>query len=358
MARRNGMSRTAIAAAGLGALLVGRELLARRPGADLSGEVALITGGSRGLGFLLAREFARQGCRVAICARDEAELARAHADLTGYGATVLAVRCDISDRADVERLVEDVTRNYGRIDILVNNAGRIDVGPLTTMTVEDFERSLAVMFWGTVYPTLAVLPQMRERRHGRIVNITSIGGKVAVPKLVPYCAAKFAAVGFSAGLRTELGRYGIQVTTVVPGLMRTGSYLNAYFKEPSFLAAAFAVLGNLPGTSMDAERAARRIVEATRRGEVELTLTLPAELLARLYGLFPGTVTSLLSLIDRVLPEGRQRPTAGVRGMEIPALQESPVLRRLTALGQSAATRFHQRPGPVHAGDSAGARSA
>ena len=109
---------------------------------------------------------------------------------------------------------------------MVNNAGMIQVGPLATTTKEDFVTALDVMFWGTLYPTLAVLPQMRARGRGHIVNITSIGDLVSVPHLLPYTCAKFAAVGLSEGLRAELGPVGIRVTTVVPGLMRTGSYFS------------------------------------------------------------------------------------------------------------------------------------
>ena len=100
----------------------------------------------------------------------------------------------------------------------------------SSATVADFEDAMGTMFWGMVYTTLAALPQMTERGAGRIVNITSIGGKVAVPHLLPYCCAKFAAVGFSEGIRAELAKDHIKVTTVVPGLLRTGSHANAVFK--------------------------------------------------------------------------------------------------------------------------------
>src|SRR5215211_785939 len=226
VSRRGRGTALAVMAAGIGAVAAGR-LLPRA--ADLRGEVAFVTGGSRGLGFLIARELGRAGCRVAICARDTAELERAQVDLQREGGEVLALRCDVTDRADVERAVAEVVRAFGRIDVLVNNAGIIQVGPLATMTEADFEQAMAAMFWGVTYPTLAVLPAMRARRHGRIATITSIGGKLAVPHLLPYASAKFAAVGFSEGLRAELGREGIVVTTVVPGLMRTGSHLNAEF---------------------------------------------------------------------------------------------------------------------------------
>src|SRR5690242_17964739 len=202
--------------------LAAREALARSREADLHGAVALVTGGSRGLGFALSRELARQGCRLAICARDQAELAAARSELEGAGAEVLAFPCDVSERHQVATMLEAVIQRYGRIDILINNAGIIVVAPIETLTHADFERVLAVNFWGMLNPTLAVLPWMRERRAGHIVNIASIGGKIAVPHLLPYTCAKFADVGLSEGLRAELADDGITVTTVVPGLMRTG----------------------------------------------------------------------------------------------------------------------------------------
>src|SRR5436189_333912 len=244
---------------------------------DLQGQVALVTGGSRGLGLLLAREFAREGCRVVICARDEPELRRAEQDLAARGAEALAVPCDVADRAQVNRLIQTATDHFGRVDVLVNNAGIIQAGPVELMGLHDFEEALAVMYWGVVYPTFAVLPQMRARRSGRIVNVTSIGGKVSVPHLLPYCAAKFAAVGFSEGLRTELAGTGVSVTTIAPGLMRTGSSFNALFKgrrEEEYR--LFALLSSLPPFSMDAERAASTIMRGARRGAAESTLSIHA----------------------------------------------------------------------------------
>src|SRR5947207_4543781 len=195
-------------------------------------------------------------------------------------------------------MVEEATMRFGRIDAVINNAGIIQVGPIETMTIEDFERAMAVNFWGVVYTTLAVLPSMLARRRGNIVNITSIGGKVSVPHLLPYSCAKFAAVGFSEGLRAELARDHIPVTTIVPGLMRTGGHLNALFKgdrEAEFT--WFSLGASLPGISMAAERAARQIVRAAKRGEAERILSLPANLLASFHGLLPGATAGLLRLV-------------------------------------------------------------
>ncbi|HYE93391.1 MAG TPA: SDR family NAD(P)-dependent oxidoreductase, partial [Terriglobales bacterium] len=319
-----------------------------RPEWSLDGQVAVVTGGSRGLGLLLARELGREGCQLAICARDDDELARARGDLEARGITVHAVRCDVADRRDVERFAAEVVRRFGGIDILVNNAGIIKVGPARTMTVEDYEEALRVNFWGMVYPTLAMLPVMQAQGGARIVNITSIGARVSLPHLVPYSCAKFAALAFSRGLRTELAADGIQVVTVVPGLMRTGSYLNAVFKgDPRAESVWFSLGATLPGISMDAERAARQIVHATRRGDAEVILSAPARLLARVQAIFPSFTTEALRLVNElVLPTARGDTENAVRGHEAIGRGGSSMLRILTRLGRSAADRFGQHPGP------------
>ena len=337
-----------LGAAAFGLGLAGRAVLDRHREAELRDQVVLVTGGSRGLGFLLAREFGRQGCQIAICARDEHELERARVDLEQQGIEVLALPCDVADGEAVKRLVAAVTERLGRVDVLVNNAGVIQVGPLRSMTIPDFKAAMDVMYWGTVYASLAVLPQMQTRSQGRIVNITSVGGKVSVPHLVPYSCAKFAAVAFSEGLRAEMAGTGIAVTTIVPGLMRTGSHLNAEAKgdqEGEFV--RFALAASLPLISMDAERAAREIVSATRRGEAERILSLPANAVARFQGLFPGTMANLLGLVNRfLLPT--ELETSSARGMEIQQRIHSTLFTWATSWGRSAARRFHEYPGPVH----------
>ncbi len=331
-----------VALAGLGVGLAGvalwRRLGLRRE--QVRGQVVLITGSSRGLGLALAQEFASLGARLVICARDASELELARAQLARTGAEVLAVPCDLTVSSEVDRLVRQARERFGRIDILINNAGVIQVGPLSAQTLTDFQEAMDVMFWGVVYPTLAVLPEMLARRGGRIANITSIGGKVAVPHLLPYDCAKFAAVGFSEGLRAELARDGIKVTTVVPGLMRTGSHLNAYFKGNNQSEYTWFSLGaTLPAVSMDAHRAARKIVRAVRAGRAEIILSPQANLLAMFHGLFPGTTADILGLVNRALPTGsaQERHT----GKE----SETPVSRSfVTSLGRRAAEKLNQYP--------------
>jgi len=316
---------------------------------SLAGLVVVITGGSRGLGLVMAREYAARGCRLVICARDEAELERAREDLLRRGAEVLAIPCDVGDRDDVLRLIAAAIEGYGRVDILVNNAGIIQIAPLDNLDLDDFEHAMSTMYWGVVYPTLAVLPSMRARGDGRIVNVTSIGGKVSVPHLLPYSSAKFAAVGFSEGLRAELAGTGISVTTVVPGLMRTGSHLNALVGGRAPQEASWFSLGaSLPGITISAEHAARAVVDASLRRQPIAVLGLPARGIMWLHGLFPGLTTRLFGLVNRaVLPD----PAEGnvhrlMTGRDAIAQSPIPMIDRLTAMGTAAAKRNNQHPGP------------
>jgi NAD(P)-dependent dehydrogenase (short-subunit alcohol dehydrogenase family) len=305
-----------------------------RPGRrlDLRGSSVLITGGSRGLGLQLAREHLRRGARVAICGRDQATLERARDDL-GHLGEVLALPCDVRDPAAVDTLVDAVRRHLGGLDVLVANAGVITAGPVEVMTREAYREAMDTMFWGALNPILAVVPGMRAAGRGSIVAITSIGGRVSVPHLLPYCTAKSAAVGLSEGLHAALAGDGIRVTTVVPGLMRTGSHRQARFTgRPRAEYAWFALAATAPLLSVSVERAARRIVDAEVRGAAEVTVGLPARILALVHGVAPGTTARLLGVVDRLLP-GAGAGAPPQRGAESEsALTRSP----LTALGRRA----------------------
>ncbi len=276
-----------------------------RHGDDLSGEVALVTGASRGLGLALARELAARSCRLVICARDPAELERAAQDLRRRGASVAAIAGDITEEGMPQRLVDAAVGQYGRLDILLNNAGVIQVGPVDNLTMADFETAVQTMALAPVRLSLAALPVMRRQEHGRIVTITSVGGKVSVPHLMPYATAKFAAVGFSEGLRAELGARPISVTTVVPGLMRTGSHLNALFAgRQSEEFTWFSLAATLPFISMDAGRAARQIIEAAAARKPELTLTPAAALAVRFAAAAPRLTAGLLHAVSTAMLPG------------------------------------------------------
>lgn len=323
----------------VGGLLVATAAAALRwiPRFSYRGRVVVITGGSRGLGLLLARELSRRGAHVVINARDPDELLAARAELRAAGGDAEAYAADVSDPAHADRLIRAVISRYGRIDVLVNNAGIIQVAPLPEMSLADFERAQAANFWGMVHTSLAALEQMRRTRRGRIVNVTSIGGAVAVPHLLPYSAAKFAALGFSEGLAAEAARDGVRVTTVVPGLMRTGSFVQALFKgQRDREAAWFSVASSLPLLSMDGRRAARRILAACASGRSFLTLGLPAKLLRLFHAVLPGATARLLALANGLLPG----PGRGAQKEEAePGWQHRAGVARswLTALGDRAA---------------------
>jgi short-subunit dehydrogenase len=312
---------------------------------DIRGEVAVVTGASRGLGLLLACELARHGCPLVICARDPAELDRAAAQLRSAGADVTAVACDITDDASPQRLVDTALERYGRLDIVVSNAGIIQVGPVQSVTVAQVQQAVDTMALAPARLALTALPVMRRQGHGRIVTIASIGGKVGVPHLLPYSTAKFAAVGFSEGLRAELGRGPVTVTTVVPGLMRTGSHLQARFTGQAGKEFTWFSLGaSLPLISMDAERAARQIVGAVRERRAEIILTPAGQVVSRLAALAPGVTSEALNLVQHLaLPAGggQQDETPG---HELDPAVPRPVFDRLTTLGRAAARRFNERP--------------
>jgi NAD(P)-dependent dehydrogenase (short-subunit alcohol dehydrogenase family) len=292
-----------VAGVGLGCVAAARALRARRA-IQFAGTTVVIFGGSRGLGLALAREFAREHAHVVLAARDEAELARAAADVASQGGSVTTIACDLEDRGQVERTIQRIVHDRGSIDVLVNNAGIIQVGPMEHMTLEDFEHAMKTHFWGPLVAIRAALPHMRVPGGARrIVNISSIGGKVAVPHLLPYSASKFALTGLSEGLRSELGREGFAVTTVCPGLMRTGSTYNAMFKGQHRREFAWFHIANAtPGFSIAAHRAARRIVDACRHGDPELVLTPGAQLAAFANGVSPSLTARALSLANWLLP--------------------------------------------------------
>jgi short-subunit dehydrogenase len=270
---------------------------------DFEDKIVVITGGSRGLGLELARAFAKERAHLVLLGRNRQQLGEAAQELESTGARVKLLGCDVSKEEEVKINVASIISELKRIDVLINNAGTIQVGPPEHMNNDDFSEALAVHFWGPLYLMREVIPHMKRQRHGRIVNIVSIGGKVAIPHLLPYTASKFALAGLSEGMRTELAKDGIYVTTVCPGLMRTGSHFNAFFKgQQKKEFALFSMANAFPLLSTSSDRAARQIMEACRYGTSELTITPQARLLRLVNGMFPALVAEALSLACRVLP--------------------------------------------------------
>jgi short-subunit dehydrogenase len=278
-----------------------------------------------------------------LCARNRAELDRAAARLREAGAQVATLACDVTREESAGQLVGAARERYGRLDILINNAGIIQVGPALSTSPTDYEAAMATMAMAPVRLALAALPMMRAQGHGRIVTITSIGGKVSVPHLLPYSTAKFAAVGFSEGLRAELGRGPVTVTTVVPGLMRTGSHVRAEFagrRKQEFT--WFSLGASLPLVSMDAERAARQIVAGMAARRPEVVLTPAAQVVGRLASLAPEVTAPILHAMQSAVLPAPDGERAAVPGRQLRPALPSPVFDALTSLGRAAAARFNQ----------------
>jgi len=275
------------------------------------GRIVLITGGSRGLGLALAERYARSGAKLILAARDVEELTTARHTLLDCGAVqsaddVLLIPADLTDAPQAATLIDHAISHFGRIDILINNAGIIEVGPAENQPLAAYRRAMATNFFAALYTTQAALPHLlrRDPIHGdaSIVNIASIGGKVPVPHLLPYVASKFALVGFSEGLHAELRHKGVRVTTVCPGLMRTGGEAHADFtgqtkKEQRW----FTLAARTPVIAASVRHAANKIYNAVAAGRAEITITPQAWLAARIAGIAPETTQYLASLANHLL---------------------------------------------------------
>jgi short-subunit dehydrogenase len=295
----------ALAASFLATAVVVKRLLKRSR--VFTGQIVLITGGSTGLGLALAHRFGKAGLKLVLAARDADDLASAREELLASGSVgneddILLVDCDVSDKEQAAGLIAAAMNGFGQIDILINNAGVIEVGPALNQPIEAYESAMAIDFFGAVYTAYAALPFFLAQKSGTIVNISSIGGKVAVPHLLPYVAAKFALTGFSEGLHAELRDQNVLVTTVCPGLMRTGGEHHAHFRgQVDKEKAWFQTAARTPLLSASTEHAANCIFNAVNCGRSEIIITPQAWLAARFAGCAPETTQALCSLIHAYL---------------------------------------------------------
>jgi short-subunit dehydrogenase len=266
-------------------------------------KVALITGGSRGLGLEIARQICARGGSVVLLARDANELSRAKIHLDQFGTGVLTIECDLLETAQIQSAVQQALQRFRKIDILINNAGIIEVGPLAHMQFKDFDRAMRLHFWAPFILYWLIAPHMRAQGGGRIVNISSIGGRIAVPHMAPYSASKFALAGFSDASRVDLAGDKIYVTTVTPGMMRTGSHVHAKFKgDHAAEYKWFTWSLKIPFASISMERAAGKIVNACARGKPNLVMPLSAYLIIAANALFPNSMARAMRMFSHSLP--------------------------------------------------------
>lgn len=291
--------------------------------------VVLITGGSRGLGLVLARQLAEEGARVVVCARNEEDLSKVARDFEMND--IFTVTCDITDKSQVKTMMEHIRSEVGEVDMLINNAGIVQVGPMETMTEEDYEAAMRIHFWGPYNLINEVLPTMKKRKSGRIVNIVSINGKITFPHLLPYTVSKYALSGFSEGITAELAKDGIRVTSVYPALIRTGSPINVDVKgqfKKEF--AWFKVFDSLPFLSLNAEKAAQKIIQAMKAGDKTLMIGFTVKLAAAIHGIFPGLNLSVFSISNWLLPKPNGSGKESRKGFESKSWASSNFLTRKT----------------------------
>lgn len=322
----------------LGAAAVGYAITTRLRRYDFENKVVLITGGSRGLGLVLARQLADRGALIGLMARDAVELARARQSISSQSLVQL-LAADVTAPAQVEQAVSTLVRRFGRIDVVINNAGQILSAPFDDTTDADFKAMLDVHFWGTLHVTRAALPFLSRQGDARIVNICSIGGRIPVPHLSAYCASKFAQVGLSEVMGEELRAQGVRVTTVLPGLMRTGSHRQAWFKgNQSAEYQAFSLVGGLPVTSMGADRAARLILRAAERGQSEAIIPFSVRQIAKATALMPNGAAKVMAITNRILPGPGSKFAAQGKHIGL-----NRAVAAAAALSERAATRNNER---------------
>jgi len=194
--------------------------------------VVVVTGAGSGIGRATARAFAALGGRVHLTDLDGAAVERAADEIRALGGTATAHVVDSADGPAVEALAAEVLESDGRVDVLHNNAGVCVGGPVEEISLDDWRWSVDVNLWGVVHGIRAFLPGMIRQGRGHIVNTASMAGLVGLPMVAPYCATKFAVVGLSEALATELGTHGIRVTAICPGAVRTNVMKNARLNLP------------------------------------------------------------------------------------------------------------------------------
>ncbi len=279
------------------------KMLQGRHAVDFRGRVVAITGGSRGLGLNLARQLATQGAKIALIARDEAELQRAKAEILALGAECLIVKADLGVQSEAERAIDSIAAHFGHLDALINSIGVMQIGPLEHMTQADFESAMKVNFWAGMWCARAAIPHLQKTGNGRIANIVSFGGQIAAPHMAPYAASKFAMKGFSDALRNEVAKDGILVTTVCPGPIRSGSHVQIRFKgqqakEYRMLKTAVGV----PFGAIEVDSAARLIIDAMKKGVPQLTFPFPIQLAVAGYTAFPNLAGAMVAFATRFAP--------------------------------------------------------
>ena len=261
--------------------------------------VILVTGASSGIGEATARLFAQEGYRVAMGARRRDRLEALANEIQEMGGQALPVTADLAKLDDIQNLVDTTLENYGQIDVLLNNAGYGRLNWLENLDpVEDIEALLRVNLVALIQMTREVLPHMIQRRSGHIINMASIAGLVATPTYTVYAASKFAVRGFSEALRREVDVYGVHVSAIYSGAVRTEFDMHTGKKRKT---------GRTTPASLrlDAAEVAQAVLSVVRRPRRGLVIPWPMLFAVWSNALFPG-------LVDRLIERRFTRPERGL----------------------------------------------
>lgn len=267
-------------------------------------KVVVLTGGSRGLGKAMARRLADEGARLALLSRSREKLESVAQELRQRGGRVSIYKCDVTDREMVESVIDQIEKDFSGIDVLINNAGINITGPFEDHSDEDFEKAWQTHLKGPLYLTRAALPAMRRRGGGRILNVSSAGGKIGIPHMSAYSTSKHALVGFSHSIAAELRSSGIRVTVACPGMIRTGAHRKTQFRGRTEEEQRwFTKTGELPLLGASPDAAARVMIEGCRAGRAEVTFPWHWRLAAMGSGVLPGLSVQANAGVDHFLPE-------------------------------------------------------
>ena len=228
-------------------------------------KAAIVTGASSGIGRATALALAKHGACVALAARRETELSNLAHEIESLGRKVLVLPTDVTQREQVQRMVQEVLAKWGRVDILISNAGEYIQAPIVDLDPAVLQHSLDVNYFGGVYSIKAVLPSMLARKSGHIIAVTSLDGKIGLPPDAPYVSAKFALTGFLEVLRQEVSDQGIAVTNVLPGRVDTEMVKHLHFPWIS--------------SKISPESVARSIIDAIRKRNSTVIVPPQAKLL-------------------------------------------------------------------------------
>lgn len=251
------------------------------------GQVVIVTGASAGIGKAMALQLAEQGAKVALAARRAERLEQVAAECRAPGGEVLVVPTDVSDEAQCKNLVEKTVAAFGRLDMLINNAGLAAIALFDEFPdLHLFRQTMNVNFYGGVHCTYYALPHLKQSK-GRIVAISSLGGKAALPYNTPYCASKYAMHGFYDSLRMELMQHGVSVTVICPSWVVTEFHESQMDKDGVPKGARGRAIYS--EKTMTAERCAALTLRAAYKRRRELLMS-PGALAAWLKLLAPGFV--------------------------------------------------------------------